>query len=97
MSEIRLSDTQLLVFAAVHDIEPCGPGSVGERVWGKPHRAPQAYARTAGKVLNALREMGLVERSVVHIGRTRSSGWMITARGEIHLRAAHSRLCRSVR
>lgn len=36
---------------------------VGERLWGRPARSPQSWARPAGKVLRRLVEVGWVARS----------------------------------
>jgi hypothetical protein len=59
-----------------------GPGSIGEMVWaGGNSRQPQAYARTAGKVLNALQTKGLASYSVEDFGFYKNWGWGITDEG----------------
>jgi hypothetical protein len=60
-----------------------GPGYIGARIWGKSYRKPQAYARTAGRVLNALREKGLADwRSEITVLAEPDYGWTITFEGK---------------
>ena len=53
----------LLHMAQYKDTMLLGPGGIGAGALAKPdsvQRKPQAYARVAGKVLNALQKKGLV-------------------------------------
>jgi hypothetical protein len=65
-----------------------GPGTVGGHLWENPYkRPPQAFARPAGKILNALRAKGLAD----WITEERSSGWKswgwkITEAGRVMLK-----------
>lgn len=56
------------------------PGYIGQDIWGnmRTQRQPQAYARTSGKILNALKTHGLV--TIVMEGRF--PRWQITSTGE---------------
>jgi len=58
---------------------PLSTGFIGEQLWGNGTRMPQHYARPAGRVLNRLREAGLVVR--VHRGGKDFMGWQITEAG----------------
>jgi|GEM_PF-3523351 len=58
---------------------PLPTGYIGEQLWGDGIRLPQHYARPAGRVLNCLREAGLVVR--VHRGGKGFMGWEITEAG----------------
>jgi hypothetical protein len=61
------------------------PGSIGVEIWGDGYRKPQAYARTAGKVLNTLSKNGLVITKL----RLGYIAWYLTSTGEriYHLHA----------
>lgn len=60
-----------------------GPGTIGGQIWGSPHRKPQDYARTAGRILNRLRDRGLVEWTSFRgfEGEAQDWGWRLSARG----------------
>jgi len=82
---VNLSEAQIKVLGVLYDDSmkfdrQLGPGYIGDTVWGK-NRKPQAYARTAGKVLNALQEKRLVSYSVVNYGFHKDWGWSITSEG----------------
>lgn len=73
---MALSKAQRSVLLVLDD-QPSGPGYIGNMVWGNGYRKPQSYARTAGKVLNALRAKGLAEW-----GGGNDWGWVLTMAGE---------------
>lgn len=80
--DVTLTDAQRKILAAVPvDGMPPGAGFIGQRVYG--HRAPwrkaQAWARTAGRILNQLRDLGLVRWGNRRPGWT--TGWLITGKG----------------
>lgn len=85
---MKLTDAQVKVLEVLrkekedlHD-RVLGPGGIGAEIWGQPYRKPQAYARIAGKVLNALRKKGLADwRSEVCLHPDPQYGWMITFNG----------------
>ena len=41
--------------------EPQRPGHLGTMMWPEKSRTPSAYARPAGRVLNALKALGLAQ------------------------------------
>ena len=75
---MKLSEAQHKVLLVLDNI-PAGPGYIGNRVWGNGYRKPQSYARTAGKVLNALREKFLVIWFPGSAGML--EGWILTRAG----------------
>lgn len=56
------------------------PGEIGSELWDG-FRAPQCYARPAGKVLKRLEELGLVRWESREHELRGDWGWRITERG----------------
>lgn len=83
---MSLTEAQIKVLRVLHEEKMelhdrvLGPGYIGAEIWGTPHRKPQAYARTAGKILNALRKKNLVDWRSEEFP-TRDYGWVITFDG----------------
>jgi hypothetical protein len=78
---MKLTVAQRRVLAALAEFNiRIGPGTLGQRVWGKPHVSPQAYAMTCGKMLHTLEDLGLV-RWDTGISSYDMYGWEITAKG----------------
>lgn len=77
---MNLSEAQRKVLLILDD-RPAGPGYIGNMIWGNGYRKPQAYARTAGKVLNALREKSLAIWYPGERGANSGWGWVLTDAG----------------
>lgn len=84
MTEIEIRTLKVLAKADDHGLL-VGPQYVGEHLWGAPRGHNSApFARPAGKVLNRLRKLDLVEYVVTtHSGH---SGWRITREGRRAIR-----------
>ena len=67
------------------------PGDVGCQLWGKKYRQPQHYARPAGKLLNRLKALGMVEWTE----HWKSWGWCLTHKGRetVRLELRHRGIC----
>ncbi len=70
--------------------EGFNPGYIGQDIWGNmtTQRQPQAYARTSGKILNALKLHGLV----VIVMEGRFPRWQITSTGVRMYREAEKKI-----
>lgn len=83
--DVTLTESQRKILAAtpMFTDPTAGPGWIGQRVWGHtaPWRQTQAYAMTAGRILNQLRDFGLVQWGD-HRYSTFRSGWRQTGKGQ---------------
>lgn len=85
MAEFKMTPGQMKVLKFMLDHEEMtghregfNPGYVGQGIWGKgKYRKPQAYARIAGKIFNALKTHGLVD----YVMQNEFLRWRITETG----------------
>ncbi len=78
-----MTDAQLKVLAQVPRFQDRSC-NIGQRVWGQGHTAPrrksQGYTMTAGRILNQLRAMGLVQWGDYQYV-SGANGWRLTVAG----------------
>lgn len=72
-----LSPIEKRMLALLDRTRPERPGNLGQKLWGKhgDRKSPARFARSAGRVLNALRKKGLAEW-IVTSDRNRDWGWV---------------------